>query len=165
MPPTAAAVARHPHLANPREPGRVRVDCHTHTMWSGDSTTTEEELVEAVTHTGVDVLCVTDHHAIDGARRLRNVLPCRVVVGEEVRSTQGEIIGLFLEERIPFGLTPIDTAKRIRDQGALVYIPHPFDPIRRNLVEPALEALVYEGLVDVLEVRNAKTSLESLNRR
>jgi hypothetical protein len=134
-------------------------------MWSGDSTTTEDELVDAVTASGIDVLCVTDHHAIDGARRLRDTLPCRVIVGEEVRSTQGEIIGLFLEERIPFGLTPIETAMRIRAQGGLVYIPHPFDPMRRNLVESSLEALASDGLVDAIEVRNAKTSLESLNRR
>jgi predicted metal-dependent phosphoesterase TrpH len=134
-------------------------------MWSGDSTTTEDELVEAVTASGIDVLCITDHHAIDGARRLCDVLPCRVVVGEEVRTTQGEIIGLFLEERIPFGLTPAETASRIRDQGGLVYVPHPFDPMRRNLVEPALDALASDGLVDAIEARNAKTSLESLNRR
>jgi predicted metal-dependent phosphoesterase TrpH len=165
MPPSADAVARHPHLAEPRGAGRARVDCHSHSMWSGDSTTTEGELVDAVTATGIDVLCVTDHHAIDGARRLRDALPCRVVVGEEVRSTRGEIIGLFLEERVPFGLTPHETAQRIRDQGGLVYIPHPFDPVRRNLVEAALEALASDGLVDAIEVRNAKTSLESLNRR
>jgi predicted metal-dependent phosphoesterase TrpH len=165
VPPSADAVARHPHLADALAPGLVRVDCHTHTMWSGDSTTTEDELVEAVTASGIDVLCVTDHHAIDGARRLCDVLPCRVVVGEEVRTTQGEIIGLFLEERIPFGLTPAETASRIRDQGGLVYVPHPFDPMRRNLVEPALDALASDGLVDAIEARNAKTSLESLNRR
>jgi predicted metal-dependent phosphoesterase TrpH len=165
VPPSADAVARHPHLADALAPGLVRVDCHTHTMWSGDSTTTEDELVEAVTASGIDVLCITDHHAIDGARRLCDVLPCRVVVGEEVRTTQGEIIGLFLEERIPFGLTPAETASRIRDQGGLVYVPHPFDPMRRNLVEPALDALASDGLVDAIEARNAKTSLESLNRR
>jgi predicted metal-dependent phosphoesterase TrpH len=134
-------------------------------MWSGDSTTTEEELVDAVAASGIDVLCITDHHAIDGARRLRDTLPCRVIVGEEVRSTQGEIIGLFLEERVPFGLTPHVTAERIRDQGGIVYIPHPFDPMRRNLVETALISLATERLVDAIEVRNAKTSLESLNRR
>src|SRR4051812_23333543 len=163
--PSAGAIARHPHLADRLASGYVRVDCHSHTMWSGDSTTTDDELVEAVTATGIDVLCVTDHHAIDGAARLRDLLPCRVIVGEEIRSTQGEIIGLFLEERVPFGLTPSETAARIRGQGGIVYIPHPFDPMRRNLVEPALEALVAAGLVDAIEVRNAKTSLESLNRR
>jgi hypothetical protein len=164
-PPTEQAIARHPHLADPLAPGLVRVDCHSHTMWSGDSTTTEDELVEAVAATGIDVLCITDHHAIDGARQLRDALPCHVIVGEEIRSTQGEIIGLFLEERVPFGLTPAETATRIREQGGLVYIPHPFDPMRRNLVESALALLAEEGLVDAIEVRNAKTSLESLNRR
>jgi hypothetical protein len=163
--PSAPAVARHPHLADPLAPGFVRVDCHSHTMWSGDSTTTEDELVEAVTASAIDVLCITDHHAIDGARGWLDVLPCRVIVGEEIRSTQGEIIGLFLDERVPFGLTPQETATRIRAQGGLVYIPHPFDPMRRNLVELALEALVTDGLVDAIEARNAKTSLESLNRR
>src|SRR5262245_47666606 len=163
--PSGEAVARHPHLADMLAPGLVRVDCHTHTMWSGDSTTTEDELIDAVTASDIDVLCVTDHHAIEGARRLRDVLPCRVIVGEEVRSTQGEIIGLFLEERVPFGLTPAETAARIREQGGLVYVPHPFDPMRRNLVESALVALVGDGLVDAVEARNAKTSLESLNRR
>jgi len=164
-PPRDDAVARHPHLADPLAPGLVRVDCHTHTMWSGDSTTTEDELIEAVSATGIDVLCVTDHHAIDGARRLRDALPCRVIVGEEVRTTQGELIGLFLEERVPFGLTPAETATRMREQGGLVYVPHPFDPMRRNLVESALVSLAGDGLIDAIETRNAKTSLESLNQR
>ena len=92
-------------------------------------------------------------------------LPCRVVVGEELRTAAGEIIGLFLTERIPNGLGHVETARLIRDQGAIVYIPHPFDPMRRNLAEPALYELAEAGLVDAVEVLNAKTSLPSLNRR
>ncbi len=134
-------------------------------MWSGDSTTTVDELADAVVASAIDVLCITDHHAIDGARRLATELPCRVVVGEEIRTTRGELIGLFLRERIPFGLSPEATASRIRDQGGLVYVPHPFDPMRRNLAEDALEALAVAGLVDAIEGRNAKTSLESLQRQ
>jgi predicted metal-dependent phosphoesterase TrpH len=163
--PSPDAVARHPHLSEPLHPGWVRVDLHAHTMWSGDSTTTPDEIEQAVTDSGIDVLCITDHNAINGAVELSGRLACRVIVGEELRTHAGEIIGLFLRERVPFGLTPVDAAREIRGQGGIVYVPHPFDPMRRNLAEAALDAIVAEGLVDAIEVRNAKTSLESLNRR
>jgi predicted metal-dependent phosphoesterase TrpH len=163
--PSDVAVARHPHLAAELEPGWVRVDLHSHTMWSGDSTTTPDEVEAAVVDSGIDVLCITDHHAIKGARELADRLSCRVVVGEELRTHAGEIIGLFLTERVPVGIPPIEAAKMIRDQGGVVYVPHPFDPMRRNLAEASLDALVGEGLVDAIEVINAKTSLSSLNRR
>lgn len=145
--------------------GWIRVDMHSHTMWSGDSTTTPAELADAVAEAGIDVLCITDHNAIKGAVDLVEQLACRVVVGEELRTHAGEIIGLFLNERIPVGVQPDDAARAIRAQGGIVYIPHPFDPMRRNISEPALEALLASGLVDAIEVINAKTSLRSLNER
>jgi predicted metal-dependent phosphoesterase TrpH len=163
--PRPAAVARHPHLAEPLAEGLVRVDLHSHTMWSGDSTTTPEEVEEAVLDCGIDVLCITDHNATKGAEELAGRLACQVIVGEEVKSRSGEIIGLFLEERIPFGLPAPDVCRRIRDQGGIVYVPHPFDPLRNCLREDVLLELIEAGLVDALEVRNAKTSLEHLNRR
>ena len=162
---TADAAGRHPHLAAAVPAGWVRVDLHSHTMWSGDSTTTAEELEQAVTDCGLDVLCITDHHAVKGAQELAGRLPCRVVVGEELRTHAGEIIGLFLAEHVPFGMSPEEAAQRIRAQGGLVYVPHPFDPMRRNLSEPALAALTADGLVDAIEVFNAKTSLRHLNDR
>jgi predicted metal-dependent phosphoesterase TrpH len=160
-----AAVARHPHLSQPRRAGWVRVDLHSHTMWSGDSTTTPDELEQAVVESGLDVLCVTDHNAIKGAVELAGHLPCRVVVGEELRTHAGELIGLFLTERVPFGISPREAAERIRAQGGVVYVPHPFDPMRRNLAEAALEDLAGAGLLDAVEVWNAKTSLRSLQER
>ena len=164
------AVARHPHLAVPVRPGRVRADLHTHTMWSGDSTTTPDEFVDAVAASGLDVVCITDHNAIAGAVEMRERFerlgcPCRVIVGEELRTAAGEIIGLFLTERVPTGIGHMEAARRIRGQGGVVYVPHPFDPMRRCLSEPALRELAEHDLIDAVEVLNAKTSLDSLNRR
>ncbi len=165
----AAAIERHPHLATPCRDGYVRVDMHSHTMFSGDSTTTLDEIVESVVEAGIDVLCVTDHNAIEGAVRLQRELEgdgiCRVIVGEEVRTHTGEIIGLFLTERISFGDNAVDTAMQIRKQGGVMYVPHPFDPMRRNLTETSLIELTDRGLVDAIEAHNSKTSLQSLNKR
>ncbi|MFZ4720127.1 MAG: PHP-associated domain-containing protein [Ilumatobacteraceae bacterium] len=163
--PTAAALERHPHLAEPVPAGWVRVDLHSHTMWSGDSTTTPDEVHEAVVASGLDVLCITDHNAVRGAVELAAQLPCRVIIGEELRTHAGEIIGLFLSERIPMGVSPADAAHAIRAQGGVVYVPHPFDPMRRNMAEPALYDLARAGLLDAVETINAKTSLRSLNQR
>ncbi|MFM8625486.1 MAG: PHP-associated domain-containing protein [Actinomycetota bacterium] len=165
--PSSAAIERHPHLAGELRPGWVRVDMHSHTMFSGDSTTTLEEICAAVEESAIDVLCVTDHNAIEGAVRLEKALAglCRVIVGEEVRTHTGEVIGLFLNEKISFGANAHDTARQIRDQGGIVYVPHPFDPMRRNITEDSLVSLTAAGLVDAIEAHNSKTSLASLNRR
>ena len=90
--PSDEAVARHQHLAEPQTPGCVRVDMHTHSFHSGDSTTTFDELVKAVTASGIDVLCLTDHHAVRGASALAESLlefGHRVICGEEIRSHTG----------------------------------------------------------------------------
>lgn len=163
--PSPEALERHPHLGDPCPEGWVRVDFHSHTMWSGDSTTTPDELRESVVASGIDVLCITDHNAIRGATELVDQLPCRVVIGEELKTYAGEIIGLFLEERIPQGIPPEDAARNIREQGGIVYVPHPFDPIRNNLRSDVLDDLVASDLVDGIEVLNGKTSLKSLNKK
>ncbi|MDH3684123.1 MAG: PHP domain-containing protein [Acidimicrobiia bacterium] len=159
-----AAADRHPHLSEAVTDGWLRVDCHSHTMWSGDCTTTPDELLAAVEESAIDVLCITDHNATAGAERLADELPCRVVVGEELRVGQGEIIGLFLTERLPIGIGVVEAATRIREQGGLIYIPHPFDPMRNCLRPEEIDLLVAEGLVDAIEGHNSKTSLTSLNR-
>ena len=161
------AIERHPHLAAPCAPGMVRVDMHSHTMFSGDSTTTLDEIHDSIVQCGIDVLCITDHNAIEGALRLQKVLEgvCRVVVGEEVRTHTGEVIGLFLSEKISYGASAADTCRQIRDQGGIVYVPHPFDPMRKNLTEASLNDIAAAGLVDAVEGHNSKTSLKSLNAR
>lgn len=133
-------------------------------MWSGDSTTTPQELAAAVSEAAIDVVCITDHGTIRGAERLAGELGCTVVIGQEQRTPDGELIGLFLSERLaPGSRSARETAIEIRSQGGLVYVPHPFDPLRHRLREGVLERLAEENLVDIVEVRNAKTSLEQHN--
>jgi predicted metal-dependent phosphoesterase TrpH len=146
----------------------MRIDGHTHTMWSGDATTTPDELIAAMPSSGVDVLCITDHNAVDGALRFARsgeLGGVRVIVGEEIKTSVGEVIGLFLTSRVPFGLKPHEAVAAIRDQGGLVYVPHPFDAMRHCLKEDALIGLARDGGLDIVETLNAKTSLPSCNAR
>ena len=141
-----------------KPPGWVRVDCQLHTVWSGDASTTLDQLAARVAAVGLDVVCITDHHTIEGALlAAERDIGARVVVGEEVRTRSGELIGLFLSERIPYVLPAEETAARIRDQGGLVYAPHPLDRHRRGLGKRALDELATGGCIDVVEVFNAKT--------
>jgi predicted metal-dependent phosphoesterase TrpH len=136
--------------------GRVRVDCHLHTVASGDAVLTLEELAERTRQTGLDVVCITDHNVTTAAvQATERDLGVRVVVGEEIRTPDGDVIGLFLTERIPYVLPLAEVIGRIKAQQALVYVPHPFDRV--------LPGLCAEGAVDIIEVFNAKISDRALN--
>ncbi|MBV9897392.1 MAG: PHP domain-containing protein [Chloroflexi bacterium] len=140
----------------PTQAGWIRLDCHLHTAASGDARTTLEEVAQRVEAVHLDVVCITDHHAIEAAEALRRDLHIRVIVGEEIRTPAGEIIGLFLSERIPYVLPVPEVIHRIKAQGGLVYAPHAFDPERAGLRRAVLERLVAAGELDVIEVFNAK---------
>lgn len=135
--------------------GRLSVDLHVHTVYSKDSLTSLEAMIAAVQRSGLSSLAVTDHNQIEGALRLRDRAPFPVIVGEEIKTAEGEIIGLYLEERIPPRLSPEETIAAIRDQGGLVYLPHPVDLVRRSTIQPAaLERVI--RLADAVEVINAR---------
>lgn len=137
--------------------GTVKVDCHVHTFASGDAWTTLDLLAERVAEVGLDVVCITDHHEISAAIAARERdIGARIIVGEEIRTPKGELIGLFLKERIPYVLPTNVVADRIRAQGGLVYAPHAFDPVRLGLGAQALDALYDRGTLDVIEVFNSK---------
>ena len=154
----------HPHLSRPRRPGWVRVDCHLHTCFSGDAVTTLDELAERLERMVLDVVCITDHNAVGGAQQmLERELGCRVVVGEEIRTAAGEVIGLFLSERVPYGIATQDAVERIHGQGGVVYVPHPFAPVRHALRGGVLEELWAVGAVDALEAFNPKVGDDRLN--
>ena len=136
----------------------LKGDFHMHTSYSGDCDTPPEVVVDRCRKAGLNCIAITDHNKIQGALEARRLADFTVIVGEEVKSSQGDIIGLFLEEEVPKGLSPLETVRRIRDQGGLVMVPHPIDAIRRGPLSPAAlhEILPY---VDLIEVLNARTML------
>ena len=145
--------------------GWIRVDCHLHTVRSGDACTKLDELEERVESAGLDVVCITDHHAIDAAEEaLTRDLGVRVIVGEEIRTPVGELIGLFLRERIPYVLPVDEVVSRIRRQGGLVYVPHPYDPVRAGVRDIPLKQLCEQQVVDVIEAFNSKTESDAHNQ-
>jgi len=114
--------------------GWVRVDCHLHTVASGDAVLTLERLAERARQVGLDVVCITDHNVTSAAiTATERDLGVRIIVGEEIRTPDGDVIGLFLTERIPYVLPLPEVTGRIRTQGGLVYAPHPFDLGRSSL--------------------------------
>jgi predicted metal-dependent phosphoesterase TrpH len=145
-----------PRMSAPSDPmgRRVAIDLHTHTWRSGDSRTTVERFAAGLE--GLGVVAVTDHHDIRSAVEIAARTQAQVIVGEEIDTGQGELIGLYLKEVIPRRLGLTTTIDRIRAQGALVYAPHPLDATRRSLGAQRLLQLAAAGLVDIIEAGNGK---------
>lgn len=142
--------------------GRWKVDLHAHTVYSRDCLTRVQALIDHARKIGLDKVAVTEHNNLDGALAAKALAPDLVIVGEEIKTTHGEIIGYFLHTPVPRGLSPQETIARLRDQGALITIPHPLDKLRRSAMglEHVLEVI---DLVDALEVRNARCVLPQDN--
>jgi predicted metal-dependent phosphoesterase TrpH len=111
---------------------------------------------------GLSPVFLTDHDRTDGARSLLDAGQAATVVGEEILTTEGELIGLFLKVPVPRRLSPEETVAAIKEQGGLVYLEHPYDTGRRNLREEAIERIA--GQIDIVEVFNGRSEPE-LNRR
>ena len=127
-----------------------------HTHFSPDSLLTPERMAARCSEVGLDCIAVTDHNSIEGSRAVQALAPFRVILGEEIMSTEGEITGLFLQEEIEPGLSPLETVKRIKDQSALVSVPHPFAGAgRSSLARPAALDILAHG--DIIEGCNART--------
>lgn len=143
---------------------RVRADLHVHTRFSGDGVMSVSQLVTIALRRGLTCLAITDHNAVDGALEALDSGALQIIVGEEVRTAEGEITGLFLKEAVPGGLTALETVQRIKEQGGLVYVPHPFDRLRGSVLLPRAlqEVLPY---VDIIEVYNSRNILPQDNSR
>jgi len=144
---------------------KLKVDMHTHSEYSPDSRTPLRVQAAAIKAAGLHVVCATDHNTIEGAVRLRELADgFRVVVGEEISSRDGEIIGLFLESAIPRDLSAEETIARIHDQGGLVSVPHPFSRNRRFHLRRSVLDRVYKD-IDCIEVFNAREAFTQDNLR
>ena len=137
--------------------GKSFIDLHCHTSASFDCLSKPADVARAAASRGLTHVVVTDHDRIDGALAVRDVAPAglTVIVGEEVKTTDGDLICAYLTSAIPPGLSAVETIAAAREQGGLVGIPHPFDRFRGSLSKSAkLDALA--PLVDWVEIHNAR---------
>lgn len=132
----------------------VRVDLHLHSSASFDCRISPLEVARRARQVGLSPLFLTDHDGIEGARVLQEAGQS-VIVGEEILTSEGEVIGLFLETAVPRRLSPEETVAAIKEQGGLVYLEHPYDDGRRNLKEAAIERIADQ--IDIVEVVNGRS--------
>lgn len=142
---------------------RLRMDMHVHTRISYDSLNEPDRLRRAAVERGLDRVVITDHNEIEGARIMHALDPERFLVGEEVKTREGaDVIGILLTERIPKNTPARETCERIRAQGGVVYLPHPFDT-RRSGGAHLLDELA--DVIDVIEAHNARCYRPELNQQ
>ena len=151
---------------------RAFADFHIHTRFSRDSILTEETFIRKAIERGLTHVAITNHNNVEGAIAVRDKVAelgltdqLRVILGEEVSTADGEVVGIFLTRTIPRGLSANETADEIHRQGGLVSIPHPFDPFRASHIkEGPLRNLAEVGKIDMIEVFNCRVTLQRHNQ-
>ena len=142
----------------------ISVEFHCHTYASKDSLTRPADLIAMARRKGIDRVIITDHNSIAGAREAYGINPELVIVGEEIMTTKGEILAVFVKEEVPPDLTPLETINILKEQGAFISVSHPFDELRKGgwMEHDLLEIL---PLVDAIEVYNSRCMLPRFNHR
>jgi len=126
-----------------------------------DCNTSLDELIRRCQELGINCVAIADHGTIEGALKLKAMAPFKVIVAEEVLTPNGEIMGMFLSETIASGLSASEVIARIRGQGGLVCIPHPFDVLRGSALDSdTIEKLATQNQIDLLEVINSRSILK-----
>jgi hypothetical protein len=142
----------------------LRVETHCHTIYSKDSLLRPETLLKACEKKAIDRVVITDHNTTQGAFAAQKLDPQRVVIGEEIKTTKGELLAAYMTEEIPAGLTPHETIARLRDQGAFISVSHPFDILRSGHWQEE-DLLEIAPMVDAIEVFNARCISPDFNRQ
>jgi len=130
----------------------VRVDLHLHSRYSHDSSTSLDALIARARECGLDRIALTDHNTVEGALKLATMAPELAIVGEEAKTREGEVIGLFIKRRVPPYLRPEEAMDLIHEMGGLVYVPHPLDRNRAHYSGSRLVELAPR--IDIIEVYN-----------
>lgn len=134
---------------------RWKVELHSHTHYSKDSLVRPETFIDACRHRGINRVVVTDHNTAQAGLHMARLAPDLVIPGEEIMTSQGEILAFFVRETIPPTLSPAETIRRLRDQGAFISVSHPFDRLRKGAWR--LDDLLHIiDQVDAIEVFNAR---------
>ncbi|MFN3741401.1 MAG: PHP-associated domain-containing protein [Anaerolineales bacterium] len=132
-----------------------RVEFHAHTCYSPDSLLTPEKLLATCRRRGIDKIAITDHNTLRGALEAYALDPHRVIIGEEILTTRGELLAFFVKEEIPAGLSPQETIQRLREQDAFISVSHPFDRLRKG----------HWAFPDLLEILPLVDAIEGFNAR
>jgi predicted metal-dependent phosphoesterase TrpH len=126
-----------------------------------DANTSLKDLEDKCGSLGIDCIAIADHGTTEGALKFKNISRLKIIVGEEILTTHGEIMGLFLQETIPNGVSPDKAVSEIKLQDGLVLIPHPFDSLRKSSLNKDIALrLAKEGLVDIVEIINSRAMFE-----
>lgn len=136
-----------------------KVDLHTHSVASPDGSLTAKHYKRALAAKRLDCIAVTDHNTISMAVELHKELGNKIIVGEEITTKDGEIIGLYLCQVVPAGMSAAETVQAIHEQGGLVYIPHPFETVRKGLTLEALQLIATD--VDIIETHNGRAIFQN----
>ena len=140
----------------------IRTEFHCHTLYSKDSLVAPDRLVETCRRKRIDRVVITDHNTIAGAVDAQKIAPAMIIVGEEIMTTKGELLAAYISEEIPAGLSPKETIRRLKEQGAFISVSHPFDSTRRGhwQEDDLLEILPF---IDAIETFNARCLLPRMN--
>jgi predicted metal-dependent phosphoesterase TrpH len=131
----------------------VRIDLHLHSRYSHDGQSTLEELVERCAECGLDRIALTDHNTVEGALKLATIAPDLTIIGEEAKTREGEVIGLFIKRRLPPYMRAEEVMDMIHEMGGLTYVPHPLDRHRSNFSAERIVELA--DRIDIIETYNA----------
>ncbi len=130
----------------------LRVDLHLHSIFSHDGQNSLEELIARTKECGLDRIALTDHNTVEGALELARIAPELTIVGEEAKTSEGEVIGLFLTDRLKPYLTPEQVLDLIHEMGGLTYLPHPLDRQRAHFRPERVVELA--DRIDIIETYN-----------